>query len=162
MSAEDFDTLLKMVNRWKALLLLISVPLPVLSSFSSGYGWHVHFLLCPALNLSHEIFPLFCVLFVLHHSVDAGYVYIYIYIFIYFLKIFWWLFYMTYFTKVCKWTLCSTECVPHMHCPDSCPMTEHPSRIHRSRDEEHFVWLACEPWYYFFLYTQGAEFRELC
>jgi len=77
MSAEDFDTLLKMVNRWKALLLLISVPLLILSSFSSGYGWHVHFSLCPALNLSHEIFPLFCVLFVLHNSVDAGYIYIY-------------------------------------------------------------------------------------
>jgi hypothetical protein len=74
MAAEYFDTLLEMVNRWKALLLLISVPVSVLSTFSSCYGWHVHFSLCPALNLSHEIFPLFCVLFVWYNSVDAGYI----------------------------------------------------------------------------------------
>ena len=97
MSAEDFDTLLKMVEMWKALLLLISVPVPVLSSFSSDYGWHVHFCVCPALNLSREIFPLFCVLFVLHSSVDAGY--------IFFSENFLVALYMTYFTKVCKWTL---------------------------------------------------------
>jgi len=73
MSDEDFDTLLKKVKNWNKLFFLISVPVPVLSSFSSGYGWHVHFCVCPALNLSHGIFPLFCVLFVLHSSVDAGY-----------------------------------------------------------------------------------------
>jgi len=102
MSAEDFDTLLKMVNRWKALLLLLSVAVPVLSSFQLGYGWHVHFSVCPSQNLSHEIFPLFCVLFVLHSSMDAGYIYIYIYILFY--ENFWWLFYMTYLTNVCKRT----------------------------------------------------------
>jgi len=113
MWAEDFDTLLKMVNRWKALLLVLSVPVPVLSSFRLGYGWHVHFSVCPLQKISHEIFPLFCVLFVLHSSVDAGYIYIsinmYIYIYIYiciflFFENFLWLFYMTYLTKVCKWT----------------------------------------------------------
>ena len=106
MSAEDFDTPLKMVKMWKALLVLISVPVPILSSFSSGYAWHAHISVCPALNLSHEIFPLFCVLFVLHSSVDTG--------FFFFWKCFGDFFYMTYFTKVCKWTLCSTEYVPHI------------------------------------------------
>ena len=89
-----------MINRWKALLLLLAVPLPVLSSFPLGYGWHVHFSVCLSLNLSHEIFPLFYVLFVLHNGVDAGCTHIYFF----FSEHFWWLFYMTYLMKVCKWT----------------------------------------------------------
>jgi hypothetical protein len=41
----------------------------------------VHFCVCTALILSHEIFPLFCVLFVLHSNVNAGYIFFFLFFF---------------------------------------------------------------------------------
>lgn len=84
-----FDIMVLLHNFCKLVIMSL------LFSFYLGYAWHACISVHPSLNLLHEIFPLFCVLFVLYSSVDAGYIFL----------IFWWLFYVTYFTKVCKWTL---------------------------------------------------------
>lgn len=115
MSAEDFDTPLKTAIKWKALLSLISVPLP----FFWGEGG-------PALDLSHEIFPLFCVLFV--------YLAVWMQDNFYrsFGDVFTW-----HFIKVCRWTLlfnrmCSSRALPWLLTLDWAPIshsTAHEMRI---------------------------------